>query len=46
MNITLFVLTAGSFDITPVPLQGASSNTRSKPCIICTKQTSDCYIKH
>lgn len=29
--LTLLVFTAGSLEMTPVPLQGASSSTRSKP---------------
>lgn len=30
-SLTLFVFTPGSLEMTPVPLQGASSRTRSKP---------------
>ena len=34
---SLLVLAVGSFEMTPVPEQGASSSTRSNPVITCSK---------
>jgi hypothetical protein len=41
---TLFVFTATSFDMTPVPLQGASRRTRSNPLIIYNSVTSQMIV--
>ena len=40
---SLDVFTDASFEMTPVPLHGASNNTRSKPLIFCKKKN---YIKN
>lgn len=37
-GVTLLVFTAGSLAMTPVPEQGASSSTLSKPPITCSRQ--------